>query len=138
MDIALCVIDYNNKVLEFAGARNPMIYIVNNELFLLKADNADIGGIQKETERTFSKQTIPLQEDMSLYLFSDGFQDQFGGRDKQKFMRKNFKDLLMNMHQSDMIIQYQILDETFESWISNADGSKVEQLDDVLVVGVKI
>jgi serine phosphatase RsbU (regulator of sigma subunit) len=138
MDIALCAVDYNNKVVEYAGARNPLIYIVNNEVFQLKADGMDIGGIQKESERRFTKQTFPLEDDMTLYLFTDGYQDQFGGRDKQKFMRKNFKDLLFNIHQSDMIIQYQRLDETIENWISQEDGSKLEQVDDILVVGVKI
>jgi serine phosphatase RsbU (regulator of sigma subunit) len=138
MDIAFCVIDYNNKVIEFAGARNPLVYVVNDELFQLKGDSFDIGGIQKEEERRFTKQTIPLENDMSLYLYTDGYQDQFGGKDKQKFMRKNFRELLLKMHQSDMIIQYQMLDESFESWISQLDGSKMEQLDDVLVVGIKI
>jgi serine phosphatase RsbU (regulator of sigma subunit) len=138
LDIALCVVDYNNKVIEFAGARNPLIYIVNDELFHIKADNMDIGGIQKESERRFTKQTFELQENMSIYLFSDGFQDQFGGNDKQKYMRKNFKDLLFKMHKSDMIIQYQMLHEAFESWVTMEDGSKLEQVDDVLVVGVKL
>ncbi len=138
MDIALCIIDYKNKVIEFAGARNPMIYIKNNELFQLKGDNIDIGGIQREKERRFTKQTIPLETGMQLYLFSDGYQDQFGGKDKQKFMRKNFKELLFKIHQSDMMIQMQILEETFDSWITQPDGSKIDQIDDVLVIGFKL
>jgi serine phosphatase RsbU (regulator of sigma subunit) len=138
MDISLCVIDYNNKVVEFAGARHPMIYIVKDELFQLKADNMDIGGIQKEEERKFTKQTVPLEEEMSIYLFTDGFQDQFGGKDRQKFMRKNFKDLLFSIHKSDMIIQYQVIDETFENWTNQEDGSKIEQVDDVLIVGFRV
>ncbi len=138
MDIALCVIDYKNRVIEFAGARNPMIYIKNNELFQLKGDNMDIGGIQREQERRFTKQTIPLEEGMQLYLFSDGYQDQFGGKDRQKFMRKNFKELLFKIHQSDMMIQMQILEENFNSWITQPDGSKLDQIDDVLVIGFKI
>ena len=68
----------------------------------------DIGGLQREKERRFTKQTIPLEEGMQLYLFSDGFQDQFGGKDRQKYMRKNFKELLYKVHQSNMMIQMQI------------------------------
>jgi len=138
MDIALCIIDYKNNVIEFAGARNPMIYIKNNELFQLKGDNMDIGGLQREQERRFTKQTIPLEKGMQIYLFSDGYQDQFGGKDKQKFMRKNFKELLYKIHHSDMMIQMQILEENFNDWITLPDGSKIEQIDDVMVIGLKI
>jgi serine phosphatase RsbU (regulator of sigma subunit) len=138
MDIALCVIDYDNKVVEFAGARNPMIYIKDDELFQLKGDNMDIGGVQREKERKFTKQTIPLEEGMQIYLFSDGFQDQFGGPEKNKYMRKNFKDLLFKIHKSNMMIQMQLLTEAFESWIKQDDGSQMDQIDDVLVIGLKI
>jgi serine phosphatase RsbU (regulator of sigma subunit) len=138
MDIALCIIDYKNNVIEFAGARNPLIYIKNNELFQLKGDNTDIGGIQRETERRFTKQTIPLEKGMQLYLFSDGYQDQFGGKDRLKFMRKNFKELLLKIHQFDMMIQMQLLEENFDTWITQPDGSKLEQIDDILVIGFKI
>jgi serine phosphatase RsbU (regulator of sigma subunit) len=138
MDIALCVIDYNKKTIDFAGARNPMIYIKNNELFQIKGDNMDIGGIQREKERRFTKQTIPLEENMQIYLFSDGFQDQFGGPDKNKFMRKNFKDLLLKIHKSDMMIQMQLLEETFNSWTTMEDGSQLDQIDDILVIGLRL
>ena len=138
MDIALCVFDYNKRVIEFAGARNPLIYIKNNELFQLKGDNMDIGGIQREKERRFTKQTIPLEENMQVYLFSDGFQDQFGGTEKNKYMRKNFKELLLKIHKSDMMIQMQLLEESFENWITMEDGSQLDQIDDVLVIGLKL
>ncbi len=138
MDIALCVIDYNTKVIEFAGARNPMIYIKDDELFQLKGDNMDIGGVQREKERKFTKQIIPLEEGMQIYLFSDGFQDQFGGPEKNKYMRKNFKDLLFKIHKSNMMIQMQLLTEAFESWMKQDDGSQLDQIDDVLVIGLKV
>jgi len=138
MDIALCIIDYKNKIIEFAGARNPLVYIQNNELFQLKGDNMDIGGLQREKERRFTKQTLPLQEGMQLYLFSDGFQDQFGGKDRQKFMRKNFKDLLLKIHQSNMMIQMQVIEETFNDWIEQPNGTKIDQIDDILIIGIKI
>ncbi len=138
MDIALCVIDYKNNIIEFAGARNPLIYIKENELHLLKGDNMDIGGVQRETERRFNKQTIPLEKGVQLYLFTDGFQDQFGGKDRTKFMRKNFKDLLLKVHSFDMKIQMQLIDEQFENWITQSDGTRMEQIDDVMVIGVKI
>ncbi|MFN8257734.1 MAG: tetratricopeptide repeat protein [Bacteroidales bacterium] len=138
MDIALCIIDYKNNIIEFAGARNPLVYIKNNEIFQLRGDNMDIGGIQRETERRFTKQTISLEKGMQLYLFSDGFQDQFGGPDRQKFMRKNFKELLYKVHTYDMMIQMQLIEENFEKWTTMPDGTKLEQIDDILIIGIKI
>ncbi len=140
MDLALCVFDYKNNLIEFAGARHPIFYIVNNELIQVKGDSMDIGGVQRESERRFSKQIIPIQKDMVLYMFSDGFQDQFGGPKREKFMRKRFKDFLMEIHHLPMNEQRYRLEKKFDEWRSCGDGTDAlcDQIDDVLVVGFKL
>lgn len=140
MDLAICVIDYKNNIIEFAGARNPIFFVINDELTQIKGDNMDIGGIQHEKERKFSKQTIPIEKNMILYLFSDGYQDQFGGKDRQKYMRKRFKDFLIKIHKLPMDEQRYLLEQNFEEWRNWGDGSgnKCDQIDDVLVIGLKL
>jgi serine phosphatase RsbU (regulator of sigma subunit) len=140
MDLALCVFDYKNNTIEFAGARHPIFYIVNNELIQVKGDSMDIGGVQRESERRFSKQIIPIQKDMVLYMFSDGFQDQFGGPKREKFMRKRFKDFLMEIHHLPMNEQRYRLEQKFDEWRNCGDGTNTlcDQIDDVLVVGFKL
>jgi len=137
MDMSLCVIDYKNKVIEFAGARHPIFYIKNDELFQIRGDNMDIGGVQREKERRFTKQIIPIEKDLILYMFSDGFQDQFGGPKREKFMRKRFKDYLMEIYQLPMNEQRYRLEQRFEEWRKCGDGTICDQIDDVLVVGFK-
>ncbi len=140
MDITICAIDYKNSIIEFAGARNSIYYIVNDELTQIRGDVMDIGGVQREKERKFSKQIIPFQKDMVLYMFSDGYQDQFGGKSRQKYMRKQFKDYLLKIHKLPMDEQYYLLDQNFEEWRDYGDGSgnKCDQIDDVLVIGLKL
>ena len=140
MDLALCVIDYKNKTIEYAGARNPIFIIENNELVQYRADKMDIGGIQREKERSFTKKTIPYNSDTQLYMFSDGYQDQFGGKTKQKFMRKRFKDLLLENNKLSMKEQKQKLAHTYEKWRDNGENTntKLNQIDDVLVIGLKL
>ncbi len=95
MDISLCVIDLPNKILEFAGAKNSLVYIQNNELQELRADRCSIGGEQYENERIFTKSTLAIDTPTWIYLFSDGFPDQFGGTSekRKKFLTKNLKNL---------------------------------------------
>ncbi len=140
MDLALCVFDYKNNIIEFAGARHPIFYIVNDELIQVKGDSMDIGGVQRESERRFSKQIIPIQKDMVLYMFSDGFQDQFGGPKREKFMRKRFKDFLLEIHRLPMNEQRYRLEQKFDEWRNCGDGTNTlcDQIDDVLVVGFKL
>ncbi|MCF6241624.1 MAG: tetratricopeptide repeat protein [Bacteroidales bacterium] len=140
MDLALCVFDYKNNTIEFAGARHPIFYIVNNELIQVKGDSMDIGGVQRESERRFTKQIIPIQKDMVLYMFSDGFQDQFGGPKREKFMRKRFKDFLMEIHHLPMNEQRYRLEQKFDEWRNCGDGTDrlCDQIDDVLIVGLKL
>jgi hypothetical protein len=135
MDLSLVSIDLENKVLEFAGAKNPLIYIQNNEIFHLKGDKMPIGGEQREANRTFTKQSVSLDSPTIFYMFSDGFQDQFGGEQKKKFTIGRMKDLFLQIHQEPIEKQKQALQQAITSWI---EVGKEYQIDDILVIGAKV
>jgi len=134
MDMALCNIKNNGQTIEFAGAKNPLYYITNGELFQIKGDPVPIGGLQKEDKREFTLHTINIDSPTSFYIFSDGFIDQFGGQDGQKFSSKRFKELLMKIHDLPMLQQQEILETTLEEW----RGEEYQPIDDVLIVGFRL
>jgi phosphoserine phosphatase RsbU/P len=133
MDAALLSIDLKNQIVEFSGAKNPLICIQNNVLYQIKGDKMPIGGEQREKERIFKKHTILCDIPTYFYIFSDGYQDQFGGPEGRKFMSARFRNLLLEIHQKDMQEQKEILDQTMKDWL----GSN-RQIDDILVIGLKI
>jgi len=131
MDIALCVINLETYLLQFAGAYNPLYIIRNKEFIEIKATRNPIGIYLKE--KPFKNNEIQLQKNDMLFMFSDGYADQFGGKKATKFKSKNFKELLLLVSDKSVSEQKQILNNTFEEWRGN-----IEQVDDVLVVGLKI
>ena len=134
MDITICVLDLKKRTLEFAGAKNPMVYIQDGKLNQIKGDRVAIGGLQKESKRIFTKHNVDISKPTCVYIFSDGFQDQFGGKNGDKYMSGNFKKLLLNIHEKTPQEQQKILEKTLKEWM----GSKYEQLDDILVIGFKV
>lgn len=133
MDISLCVINTLNNEMKYAGANNPVYIIQQNILTQLSADKFPVGSFVDEKITSFSTQTIQLNKGDLVYLFSDGFADQFGGKDGKKFKYKQFKETLLNIHEMEMADQQKILIERFMAWKGN-----LEQIDDVMVIGVKI
>ncbi|MBI5219020.1 MAG: tetratricopeptide repeat protein [Bacteroidia bacterium] len=135
MDIALVVIDKKNGKLQYSGAKNPLVYILNNELFVVKADKLYIGGSQQgaEQERIFKLNEIELSSPMFFYLFTDGIQDQFGGPKGKKFMLKQLQQLFFEHHHKPVNEQKEILDKSFENW-----KGEHEQIDDVTILGIRI
>ncbi len=134
MDMALCVIDREKGILEFAGAKNPLIYITkDDELHKIRGDRQSIGGFQYEEQVSFKKHIIEIDSPMWFYIFSDGYQDQFGGVERRKFMTRNFYKLLHSIHQLPMEEQKRVLEETIETWMSGTS-----QTDDILVIGFKL
>jgi serine phosphatase RsbU (regulator of sigma subunit) len=135
MDMALCVYDYENKELQFSGAKNPLIYVTNGELITIKGTKRSIGGYLKEAPKErFENHTIPIKEETICYIFSDGYQDQFGGEEGRKFLVKNFRELLLKIHKSPMSEQKTTLNETIVNWMK----PKHSQVDDILVIGFKL
>ena len=135
MDMSLVVFNPYTKMLEFAGARNPLVYIKQGELHTVKGDKMPVGGDQWEKERIFTRHEIPLEGIEAFYLFSDGYQDQFGGPKNRKFMIKRFKKLLLDHYTKPIDQQKLILEEALDSWMQESNQS---QLDDILVIGVKL
>ncbi|WP_045112905.1 AAA family ATPase [Microscilla marina] len=137
MDMTICVIDKQNKVLKFAGAKNPLHIIQDNELTEIKGNIMPIGGVWRRIEkREFNTVVFPLDKPTTVYIHSDGYQDQLGGPDEypKKFMKRTFKQLLFSIHQKPMEEQQQILEEALDNWI----GDLHSQTDDILLVGFRI
>jgi hypothetical protein len=155
MDISIISIDKETKIVEYAGAKNPLYYVMNDEIQEIKADKYSIGGHQDEnTERLFAKHIVSSPEvsppyakggvfdvivppsgvmGLLFYLFTDGFQDQFGGEKNKKFMTKRFRELLFSISHLPMSEQQQILNTTISEWIGEG-----EQTDDITVMGIRI
>jgi serine phosphatase RsbU (regulator of sigma subunit) len=135
MDIALVVIDKGKREIKFAGAKNPLVYIRNGEINVLQGDNLYIGGNMSRGDITFTQTAISLskEETFSFYLFSDGYQDQFGGEENKKLMKKHFRELLYQISDLPMREQGELLAEWHEAW----KGS-LAQTDDILVMGVRM
>ncbi|MCF6239722.1 MAG: SpoIIE family protein phosphatase [Bacteroidales bacterium] len=139
MDIALCIIDYENMQMEYSGAFNSLYLIRKGELIKYDADRMPIGIYIREKE-SFTKHIVQLQKGDSFYIFSDGFVDQFGGPKGSKLMTKRFKELLLNNYEKSMDEQKKILDDFLTQWQSytNEKGEKYRQIDDILVIGVRV
>ena len=133
MDMTLCVIDTDEKTLEFSGAQNPLVYIQDNQMYRLRGNKIPIGGFQVEVGE-YDKHIIKIDKPTWCYIFSDGYHDQFGGPQGRKFMGKNFRDLLFEIHQMPMAEQKNILDMVISEW----KGEVREQIDDMLIIGFKI
>ncbi len=131
MDISLCIIDKDNNKVQFAGANNSLYLIRDNEINITKGDKNPIGIYLNE--RPFTNHEISFQKNDSIYLFSDGYIDQFGGDRGLKFMSKRFKPLLLKIYKDDMKQQSQILENEFDKWRAN-----YKQIDDILILGVRL
>jgi len=132
MDITVCVVDKKHKKLQFSGANNPLIIVRNQELTEHKGDKMP-AGIYFGKDKNFTNTIISLQPNDCLYMFSDGYQDQFGGEHNRKFMKKNLKNLLLNISTKEMKEQKEELENQLIKWQNN-----IKQIDDIIILGIKI
>lgn len=157
MDLALCIVDWESLAMQFAGAYSPLYVIRQNpennplkiydkpplrppktldaqgaQLTQIDADRMPIG-IHIKEQKSFTKHHVQLQRGDMLYLFSDGYVDQFGEKSGTKFMTKPFKRFLLKIHRKPLAAQKQALAENFDRW-----KGKTHQVDDVMVIGIKI
>jgi len=130
MDMVMLIYDRNTRKLEFSGANNPMYIIRKGEMLEFKGNNMPVAYYDNMAD--FDRQTIQIQKGDRVYLFTDGFPDQFGGKDGKKFKYKPFKELLLEVHERPMDEQKRILQMVFDEWKGGLD-----QIDDVLVMGLR-
>jgi serine phosphatase RsbU (regulator of sigma subunit) len=136
MDISLCSLNTTTLELKWAGANNPLWVVSRNAegehaIKIYKANKQAIG--KTDDPKPFELHTIQLQKGDTIFIFSDGFADQFGGIKGKKFKYKPFRELLVKHITQNMEEQHQLLDQEFENWRGN-----FEQVDDVCVIGVRV
>lgn len=133
MDIALCHIDRKEREIVFAGAFRPLYWLHNGQLTVINGDRRPIGGAHHELDRRFTAHRLAYSPGDRIYLFSDGYVDQFGGPERKRFMTSRLHALLNENQQLPMDQQAALLDRAFLDW----KGSE-EQVDDVCLLGIAV
>lgn len=133
MDLGLCTLDIKKKQLQYAGAYNSLYYVQDDVLVEIKADKLPIGVNEDGVADIFTNHTIDLEKGDTVYLFSDGYADQFGGPKGKKFKYGQLKKTLLEIHAKSMKEQKEILEQTITEW----QGDNM-QVDDILIIGIKI
>jgi serine phosphatase RsbU (regulator of sigma subunit) len=131
MDISLCALNTKTNTLKWAGANNPLWILRNGEIIEKKGDKQPIG--KHFDAKPFSLAEFQLEEDDIIYIFTDGFQDQFGGPKEKKFRVAQMRKLFLSLDNHKMEKQREIIDTIFEEW-----RGELEQVDDVCIIGVRI
>jgi len=144
MDIAICTIDQfppeyeailGTPKLEFAGASNPIVLIQNEELIYVRGDNIPIGGYHpKNSHKKFTKHSFTLDVPTTFYMFSDGYQDQFGGKEDSKFGSRKLREMLFAIRNEPLKVQKELLETNIDNWL----GDPHKQIDDILILGASI
>jgi serine phosphatase RsbU (regulator of sigma subunit) len=131
MDLSICKINFDAGMVEYAGAFNSVYLVRDNKLIEYSADSIYIGN--NDDNKPYTNQTFKIEKDDVLYMFSDGFADQFGGDKGKKYKYNQMQQLLVKNNNKPMDVQKQLLNEEFEQWRGN-----LEQVDDVMIIGIKI
>lgn len=133
MDLVVCALHKEKMLLEFSGVHNPLYLVRGDELIQYKTDKQAIGEPYEDGFTGYTNITVPLEKGDIIYIFSDGFCDQFGGQQKRKFMSKNFRETLLGMRTLTMENQRAKLELILDDW-----RGSIEQYDDITVMGVKM
>jgi serine phosphatase RsbU (regulator of sigma subunit) len=134
MDISLCCIDKDLNIIEIAATNNSVYLVNNGELITIEGDYNTIGGVlARRNEATFTKYEIPIKEKTSLYIFSDGYYSQIGGKNNKTLRSDNFRKILFDNCQLSMLQQEEMLGKYLQEWKNDQD-----QTDDILVIGIQI
>jgi len=132
MDIGLISIDMANYSLQYAGAWHPLLLIRNNNIIEIKGDRMPLG-YQMRTNKPFTNHVLQIKPNDSIYLFTDGYLDQFGWRTGKKFYKHNFRELLLSIQNVPMKAQKILLENNLKNWMGD-----LEQVDDIMVIGLQI
>jgi serine phosphatase RsbU (regulator of sigma subunit) len=135
MDLSICKLNKKTNMLHYSGANNSAYIIRDKNLITLTADKHSLGSGSNliVRENGFTDQSIQLQKNDSVFLYSDGYMDQFGGENGKKFMKRRFKELLIEIGQLPINEQHKIIEKRYIEWIGD-----LNQVDDILIIGVKI
>ncbi|WKV10795.1 tetratricopeptide repeat protein [Marivirga harenae] len=133
MDVALCKIDYEKKVVTFSGAKRPLYVVENNRLTEFKGNNFTVGEYFNSPHKKFTYQEIDIEPKQTFYLSSDGYADQFGINTQKKYLRKRFKTLLESISNKSLPEQDKSLEKEMKRW-----QGEMEQTDDMLVIGFRV
>lgn len=130
VEMSICVIDRKSMQMEFSGAFLPVYIVRNDKLIEIKGDKQNV--VQSVPGVTFNRSSFTLQKGDILYLFSDGYADQFGGPDNKKFMYRRLRHILLTISKYPLGDQQRILDETIITWMR-----EFEQIDDMMILGIR-
>jgi len=131
IDMSLCMINYKENVLQYAGAFNPMYIVRDGNINQIKCDKMPIG-VAAGFEKSFKNNVYNLEKNDMLYLFTDGFPDQFGGKEHKKYKYPNFRKLLVECSKKPIEIQKNLIDKEFFNWKGD-----LPQLDDTTIIGIR-
>ena len=133
MDMALCTFDKITNILEYAGANNPVFIISDGKLNIIKGSKLTVGSMEEDKVEPPVNHSIQLTKGDCFYIFSDGYVDQFGGEGNKKFKTSKFQELLISITNQPMPEQEKSISQAFKNW-----KGKNEQVDDVLVIGIRV
>lgn len=133
MDMALSSWDKTKNEITFAGAKNSLVYVCENKLDEIKGNRLLIGGFKKKNTKKFEQVVLKINSSTAFYMFSDGYADQFGGESGTRLMKKEFKQVLLDIHKKPMQEQQRLLEQNLADWMG-----EYKQIDDILVVGFRI
>ena len=132
IDMALCVLDKHNKKIQYTGGMNDLVYIRDRKLEVVKADRATVSLLSEDSD-PFTMKEIEYKKKDVLYLFSDGYSDQFGGERNRKYLVRRFYDTLLEIHELPMKNQKEMLEKKLSDWMKDN-----EQTDDITVMGIRL
>jgi len=133
MDISLIAFDTRNRYVEFAGAYQPLYLVRDGNVIIYKADRFPIGMIDGQEKKAFTNQRIEVKKGDMLYLFTDGYADQFGGEEEKKFKTINIRCLLSEISVFPEEEQKRLLEKNIRDWMGD-----LQQVDDILFVGTRV
>lgn len=132
MDMALCIFNFDSMKLQFSGANNPCLIIRDNTIIEIKGDKQPISASNDGTKKKFTNHVADLKKNDCIYLFTDGFADQFGGPKGKKFKYKQLQQVLLENHKKPMPEQKLIFEKLINDWRGG-----LEQVDDILLIGIR-
>lgn len=133
MDVALCRVDRATHEILFAGAFRPVYWLHQGQLSVINGDRRPVGGSQHDGERKFTSHRLAYAPGDRIYLFSDGYVDQFGGPERKRFMASRLHELILANKHLPLKEQAQVLDRAFLDWKGDA-----EQVDDICMLGLAV